>query len=156
MRGGVLEFLVVLVKMRAIHCGTLEVGQFSFLATNSVGSRVKAMCFANEDSDLKWYKNGLELLSENDGLSLRNLDDALVLSIPNVQSKHSGNYTCRATNQGGRSEFSAVLVVNAEPSWLSVPRDITLTRNSKTEVECKADGFPEPFVTWSRNGGEYS
>lgn len=48
--------------------------------------------------------------------------------------------------------FSTFLV---PPRWILEPTDKAFAQGSDAAVECKADGFPKPVVTWKRATGKY-
>ncbi|XP_073949185.1 Down syndrome cell adhesion molecule 1 isoform X9 [Choristoneura fumiferana] len=77
-----------------------------------------------------------------------------VLSITSVSANHQGNYTCIVQNAAGRAEHVATLIVNVPPRWILEPTDKAFAQGSNAKVECKADGFPKPQVTWKRAGGD--
>ncbi|XP_025834469.1 Down syndrome cell adhesion molecule-like protein Dscam2 isoform X32 [Agrilus planipennis] len=76
------------------------------------------------------------------------------LSIDSVQYEHSGLYTCIASNLAGTSTHSAYLRVNVPPRWIQEPIDKAFAQGSDAKVDCKADGFPKPTVTWKRATGD--
>lgn len=41
------------------------------------------------------------------------------------------------------------------PRWILEPTDKAFAQASDAKVECKADGFPKPSVTWKRASGVY-
>ncbi|CAH1154339.1 unnamed protein product [Phaedon cochleariae] len=75
------------------------------------------------------------------------------LSIETVGADHSGTYTCFAENKAGSTSYSALLNVNVPPRWILEPTDKAFAQGSDAVVECKADGFPKPVVTWKRATG---
>ncbi|XP_061703813.1 cell adhesion molecule Dscam2 isoform X16 [Cydia pomonella] len=77
-----------------------------------------------------------------------------VLTITSVSANHQGNYTCIVQNAAGRAEHVATLVVNVPPRWILEPTDKAFAQGSDAKVECKADGFPKPQVTWKRAEGD--
>lgn len=40
------------------------------------------------------------------------------------------------------------------PRWILEPTDKAFAQGSDAKVECKADGFPRPQVTWKRAAGK--
>lgn len=38
----------------------------------------------------------------------------------------------------------------AAPRWRKEPNGTVLTLDGRVNVDCQADGFPEPKITWSR------
>ncbi|XP_026733071.1 Down syndrome cell adhesion molecule-like protein Dscam2 isoform X14 [Trichoplusia ni] len=79
---------------------------------------------------------------------------ASLLTINSVNANHQGNYTCIVQNAAGRAEYAATLVVNVPPRWILEPTDKAFAQGSDAKVECKADGFPKPQVTWKRAEGD--
>ncbi|XP_064216083.1 Down syndrome cell adhesion molecule isoform X20 [Tribolium castaneum] len=75
------------------------------------------------------------------------------LTIDDVQAHHAGTYTCWAANNAGNASFSSYLRVNVPPRWILEPTDKAFAQGSDAAVECKADGFPRPVVTWKRATG---
>ncbi len=39
------------------------------------------------------------------------------------------------------------------PRWILEPTDKAFAQGSDAKIECKADGFPKPAVTWKRAAG---
>lgn len=40
------------------------------------------------------------------------------------------------------------------PRWILEPTDKAFAQGSNAKVECKADGFPKPQVTWKKSVGK--
>lgn len=40
------------------------------------------------------------------------------------------------------------------PRWILEPTDKAFAQGSNAKVECKADGFPKPQVTWKKSVGQ--
>ncbi|XP_037715210.1 Down syndrome cell adhesion molecule-like protein Dscam2 isoform X1 [Drosophila subpulchrella] len=77
-----------------------------------------------------------------------------MLSIPSATQAHTGRYTCIASNKAGTTTYSADLTVNVPPRWILEPTDKAFAQGSDAKVECKADGFPKPQVTWKKAVGD--
>ncbi|XP_076672533.1 Down syndrome cell adhesion molecule 1 isoform X36 [Andrena cerasifolii] len=77
-----------------------------------------------------------------------------VLTVESVAARHAGEYTCSASNRAGATTHSAQLIVNVPPRWILEPTDKAFAQGSDARVECKADGFPKPQVTWKRAAGD--
>ncbi|XP_059046511.1 cell adhesion molecule Dscam2 isoform X29 [Achroia grisella] len=137
-----------------------QVTQFNFGEDIlNAGDTVSLTCTVGKgDLPLKihWQLNDQILYSgNNNGIIInRNGKRISVLSIDNVQHEHIGNYTCIAENDAGHSSHSAVLNVNVPPRWILEPTDKAFAQGSDAKVECKADGFPKPQVTWKRAEGD--
>ncbi|XP_053612862.1 cell adhesion molecule Dscam1 isoform X46 [Plodia interpunctella] len=123
----------------------------------NAGDTVSLTCTVGKgDLPLKihWQLNDQILNSVNGILINRAGKRISILSIENVKHDHIGNYTCIAENDAGRSSHSAVLNVNVPPRWILEPTDKAFAQGSDAKVECKADGFPKPQVTWKRAEGD--
>ncbi|XP_076265903.1 Down syndrome cell adhesion molecule 1 isoform X33 [Rhynchophorus ferrugineus] len=75
------------------------------------------------------------------------------LTIESVSHKLAGNYTCQVRNAAGEASYTTELQVNVPPRWILEPTDKAFAQGSDAAVECKADGFPKPVVTWKRATG---
>ncbi|XP_011645358.1 Down syndrome cell adhesion molecule-like protein Dscam2 isoform X3 [Pogonomyrmex barbatus] len=76
------------------------------------------------------------------------------LTIESVAARHAGEYSCTASNTAGTATHSSILSVNVPPRWILEPTDKAFAQGSDARVECKADGFPKPQVTWKRAAGD--
>ncbi|XP_040165855.1 Down syndrome cell adhesion molecule-like protein Dscam2 isoform X6 [Anopheles arabiensis] len=106
---------------------------------------------------IQWYLNEVAVDQLDPFYNINQADfgkKAKALSIDGVNERHVGNYTCRATNQAEVTTFSAVLNVNVPPRWILEPTDKAFAQGSNAKVECKADGFPKPQVTWKKAVGD--
>lgn len=70
-----------------------------------------------------------------------------------VSSRHSGRYTCVATNNAAKVNESAELLVKVPPQWSFEPQDVSTLLGNSLNVHCKATGFPPPQITWLRGHG---
>ncbi|VEN53577.1 unnamed protein product [Callosobruchus maculatus] len=100
-----------------------------------------------------WLHNNYSVADMEDILISKAGKKISTLSIDSVSAKHSGEYTCVAENEAGSSQYSARLNVNVPPRWILEPTDKAFAQGSDAVVECKADGFPKPVVTWKRATG---
>ncbi|XP_076265872.1 Down syndrome cell adhesion molecule 1 isoform X5 [Rhynchophorus ferrugineus] len=121
-----------------------------------VGQSVQVQCFVSEGDlplQITWQLNGEDF---DDRLELTPIPvgkRSSILMFESVTASHAGNYTCRASNAAGSSSFSSELQVNVPPRWILEPTDKAFAQGSDAAVECKADGFPKPVVTWKRATG---
>ena len=67
-----------------------------------------------------------------------------------VSSRHSGKYTCIATNKAAKVNETAELQVKVPPQWTFEPQDVSTLLGNALYVHCKATGFPPPQITWLR------
>lgn len=81
------------------------------------GDRVGVACIVSKGDPpimIKWTKDGRPLRQLSlPGLSvMSNSAFSSTLMVDNLKSKHSGNYTCKATNTWAESKHTAELRVN--------------------------------------------
>eukprot|EP00102_Acyrthosiphon_pisum_P025418 XP_016662628.1 PREDICTED: Down syndrome cell adhesion molecule-like protein Dscam2 isoform X16 [Acyrthosiphon pisum] len=127
---------------------------FSFGDTPSnAGNTVQVACTVSEgDKPLRisWNFYGEEL-SSNMGVSTMPVGESMnALFISSVAPSNRGNYTCVAQNSAGLDSFTAQLLVNVPPRWILEPTDKAFAQGGDAKIECKADGFPKPQVTWKK------
>ncbi|XP_050081262.1 cell adhesion molecule Dscam2 isoform X16 [Anopheles maculipalpis] len=105
---------------------------------------------------LEWLHNGELVSKSNDyGISIVHSSRRVsTLTIESIRDHHAGNYTCRARNLAGVVEQSSQLIINVPPRWILEPTDKAFAQGSNAKVECKADGFPKPQVTWKKAVGD--
>ncbi|XP_050346764.1 cell adhesion molecule Dscam2 isoform X4 [Nymphalis io] len=123
----------------------------------NAGDTVGIQCMVTKGDvplNIKWYLNGKDVTTIQ-GVSVTKIGHkSSSLSIEAVSFIHKGLYTCYAANQAGHANYSAELIVNVPPRWILEPTDKAFAQGSDAKVECKADGFPKPQVTWKRAEGD--
>lgn len=72
------------------------------------------------------------------------------LVFKDVSSRHSGKYTCVATNKAAKVNQTAELLVKVPPQWTFEPQDVSTLLGNPLYVHCNATGFPPPQITWLR------
>ncbi|CAH0555675.1 unnamed protein product [Brassicogethes aeneus] len=121
-----------------------------------VSDSVSVQCaISNGDMPVKfsWMLNGKPIYNDEKFTIGSFGKKVSVLSIDNLSEEHIGNYTCLAANRAGISSYSAELLIKVPPRWILEPTDKAFAQGSDAAVECKADGFPKPTVTWKRATG---
>ncbi|KAL6435024.1 hypothetical protein ACFW04_005260 [Cataglyphis niger] len=123
------------------------------------GEQVSAMCSILKGDlpiEIQWSLNGelITRLSHPDIIITNTGKKTSVLTIESVTARHAGEYSCVASNLVGSVSRSAILSVNVPPRWILEPTDKAFAQGSDARVECKADGFPKPQVTWKRAAGD--
>ncbi|XP_068620593.1 cell adhesion molecule Dscam1 [Battus philenor] len=105
----------------------------------------------------RWEKNGQPVTSSPyapSGIITRRMDEySASLVIEHITSLHSGNYTCIASNIAGSERFTVPLTVNVPPRWRLEPNDIAVAAGQDVTLQCQADGYPKPNITWKKAVG---
>ncbi|XP_043680622.1 Down syndrome cell adhesion molecule-like protein Dscam2 isoform X36 [Vespula pensylvanica] len=106
--------------------------------------------------DISWAFNGtpIDISRGSDVVVGSTNKKNSVLTIESVAARHAGEYTCSASNRAGAASHTALLTVNVPPRWILEPTDKAFAQGSDARVECKADGFPKPQITWKRAAGD--
>lgn len=73
-----------------------------------------------------------------------------LLVIREVHDFHSGILTCTASNNLGSISVSAklILVANQRPYIVEGPASISIEKGSQVTFSCRAQGYPNPEITW--------
>ncbi|XP_037715226.1 Down syndrome cell adhesion molecule-like protein Dscam2 isoform X15 [Drosophila subpulchrella] len=104
--------------------------------------------------NITWYYNG-EPAGDLPGVTiLMHGRRSSSLNIESVGGDHAGNYACKGANRAGETLAETTLSVKVPPRWILEPTDKAFAQGSDAKVECKADGFPKPQVTWKKAVGD--
>ncbi|XP_066911984.1 basement membrane-specific heparan sulfate proteoglycan core protein-like [Clytia hemisphaerica] len=98
----------------------------------------------------------IDWVSETGDLPKEATTNRGVLTIVNVQRKHSGLYTCIGSNQHSTDRVTVQLKVGVlEPPRASVsPPYGTVDIGESIEFQCSVTGYPLPTITWKRGNGK--
>ncbi|XP_054089354.1 cell adhesion molecule Dscam2 isoform X47 [Zeugodacus cucurbitae] len=126
--------------------------------TADMGEIASASCVVPKGDlpvKIRWSLNSAPIVHGENGFSIIRLNKRTSsLNIDSLAAFHRGTYKCIATNEAGTSEYVAELQVNVPPRWILEPTDKAFAQGSDAKVECKADGFPKPQVTWKKAVGD--
>ena len=88
----------------------------------------------------------LQLVKETNG-------NTLVISL--AEEVDAGDYVCKvSTNKPIEIKHSVKIGVNARPRWTNEPTDKQFPQGSNAKIDCKADGFPQPKISWKKAVGK--
>nr|XP_050869926.1 cell adhesion molecule Dscam2-like isoform X18 [Vespula vulgaris] len=121
------------------------------------GDTVTATCTVlkgDRPVQIEWALNGEPISRDRSDVWISTNERVSLLTIDAVTERHAGEYTCTASNVAGGTSYSASLAVNVPPRWILEPTDKAFAQGSDARVECKADGFPKPQITWKRAAGD--
>lgn len=76
------------------------------------------------------------------------------LEISNLRASDSGTYVCRLESQPSPIELHHFLDVQYPPKVEAVsPPEHHVRKGDNVQLECKAEGNPQPVISWSRLEG---
>ncbi|XP_066996259.2 cell adhesion molecule Dscam2 [Anabrus simplex] len=153
---------------RTAHSATLSVNvppaitPFSF-GELSAGERVRVTCSVKRGDPplyITWLKDARSLPTTpgpHDDLDLiiQDVEEySSVLAIRSVSSRHSGNYTCVASNRARNTTYTAQLLVTVPPTWVVEPKNSAAKLGQQAMLDCRVEGFPQPSITWKKSSGQ--
>ncbi|XP_047109675.1 Down syndrome cell adhesion molecule-like protein Dscam2 [Schistocerca piceifrons] len=132
------------------------VAPFTFQPNLREGARAQVGCgVSSGDLPIRfsWLKDKAPI-PKSLQVSEKQVSDFLsVLLFSKLSSRHSGTYTCVASNNAASANHSAQLQVNVAPQWLLEPHDTSALSGNPLSIHCRAQGFPQPAVSWLRGQG---
>lgn len=97
-----------------------------------------------------WSKDGVPIRA-SDRLSQEQYGKSLLIKM--VMFEDQGTYTCEASNGVGEAKsYSISLQVLAIPYFTKEPELVNAADDETVEIECAAEGVPEPQIKWIHNG----
>ncbi|NWQ77372.1 HMCN1 protein, partial [Columbina picui] len=132
--------------------GSDEISQLTVLE----GSLISLICESSgiPPPSLTWKKNGSALLADLSG-RVRVLSGGRQLQISVAEKSDAASYACIASNVAGSAKKEYSLQVYIRPTILnsgSRPSEVVVTQGNAVSLECKAQGVPEPGITWMKDG----
>ncbi|CAK1602580.1 unnamed protein product [Parnassius mnemosyne] len=132
-----------------------KIAGFSFPADLVEGSSIQVLCgITSGDKPVyfSWLKDGQHIPS-NLQVQEKSLDEFSFLIFSHVTSKHSGEYTCVASNNAAEVNHTARLAVKVAPSWVYEPQDVSALLGTQIIAQCSTKGYPEPQIAWLKGQG---
>lgn len=127
-----------------------KITPFQFPEELEVGGSTQATCsLVSGDKPIQftWHKDNLPIPSALK-VEQKNMDFFSLLIIHELTSSHSGEYTCRATNDFGTVSHSAALIVKETPTWVWRAQNTSVSAGSALLLPCSAKGQPTPRISW--------
>ncbi|CAH0562134.1 unnamed protein product [Brassicogethes aeneus] len=131
---------------------------FSFPSSLQEGGRAQVTCYVTSGDlpiHFSWHKDN-DPISASLQVEERAAEFYSMLIFKEVSSRHSGAYTCMASNSAARANYTAHLIVKVAPQWLKEPQDVSVLLGHPVLVDCLAKGSPEPQITWLKGQGKIS
>ncbi|XP_049799762.1 Down syndrome cell adhesion molecule-like protein Dscam2 [Schistocerca nitens] len=117
------------------------------------GMRIHLTCIISKGDfpvAIHWLKDG-KAVPHGQSITEKTIDDySSTLSFNGLVVKHSGNYTCQASNAAAVTNYTVSVVVNVPPTWRHEPNDTEVVLGSSLMVDCAADGSPLPSILWRK------
>ncbi|CAL4122421.1 unnamed protein product, partial [Meganyctiphanes norvegica] len=129
---------------------------FQFLREFNEGQRTQITCSVSQGDlpmTINWLKNGGHLQHDPNIETKMISDFSKALVFRKLQEHHAGSYTCEVTNIVGSANHSATLRIKVRPRWITEPQDQSVLLGSSVMLECSAQGYPQPFITWMTSTG---
>ncbi|KAL0892915.1 hypothetical protein ABMA27_014593 [Loxostege sticticalis] len=127
-----------------------KIASFHFPEELEVGGSTQASCsLVSGDKPIQftWHKDNLPIPSVLK-VEQKNMDFFTILIIQDLTSAHSGEYTCKATNDFGTVSHSAALVVKEPPTWVWRAQNTSVSAGASLLLPCSAKGQPSPRISW--------
>ncbi|XP_035221790.1 Down syndrome cell adhesion molecule-like protein Dscam2 [Stegodyphus dumicola] len=129
---------------------------FNLPPSVQMGQRLSITCTVIKGDPpitLKWLRDDHVLKKDGD-VRIHNLADySSTLLFDPVKPEHRANYTCIASNEAGSERHSAAMVIHVPPRWKSEPNDVDVIKGRSVMIDCEAEGFPPPRLTWRKAEG---
>ncbi|XP_050670945.1 cell adhesion molecule Dscam2-like [Leptidea sinapis] len=123
---------------------------FQFPEELEFGGSTQATCSlvsGDKPIQFSWHKDNLPIPSVLK-VEQKNMDFFTILVIQDLNSMHSGEYSCRATNDYGSATHTASLVVKEPPSWVWKAQNTSVSAGAAVLLPCSAKGQPLPRISW--------
>jgi hypothetical protein len=110
-----------------------------------VGATITLNCNVQWSSQPpNWYFNGVPITSDGTNYLIQTES----LRILTAQQSDSGEYTCTASNEFGRTERSFPLIIGVPPQITVRPANITVMSGSSVVLPCTVISNPPSNITW--------
>ncbi|XP_073979424.1 cell adhesion molecule Dscam2-like isoform X3 [Rhodnius prolixus] len=130
-----------------------EIQEFHFPSNLQEGHRAHVSCTVISGDlpiQMTWLKDGRPVPREPD-LQEQHHQFVSNLLFGNLAGRHSGRYTCIASNAAAQTNFTSNLVVRVGPKWMTEPQDTSVLHQHSVYLHCQASGYPPPNIAWSKS-----
>lgn len=102
--------------------------------------------------DIKWTKDGAELITGGRIRYLWEDEESLSLVIKNVLVDDAGIYTIKARNELGEDSTQIELIVKSAPKIIKPQKDMLQLETEDIAMAVQIQGSPTPEVKWFKDG----
>ncbi|XP_072932101.1 cell adhesion molecule Dscam2-like [Epargyreus clarus] len=127
-----------------------KIAPFQFPEELEVGGSTQATCSlvsGDKPIQFSWHKDNLPIPSVLK-VEQKNMDFFTILIIQDLSSVHTGEYSCRATNDFGTVSHSSSLTVKEPPTWVWRAQNTSVSAGAAVLLPCSAKGQPLPRISW--------
>ncbi|XP_049878899.1 Down syndrome cell adhesion molecule-like protein Dscam2 [Pectinophora gossypiella] len=145
-------------ELQLIVSNPPEIEPFSFSANLQEGKRAQVSCSVTSGDmpvHFTWLKDNGPIPSSLQ-VEERGADFFSNLVFKEVSARHSGLYTCVASNSAAKVNYTAELVVKVSPKWVVEPKDEAVLAGEPVALHCQTTGSPTPQITWHKQRGSGS
>ncbi|XP_023034507.1 Down syndrome cell adhesion molecule-like protein Dscam2 isoform X1 [Drosophila willistoni] len=131
---------------------------FKFPKNLQEGGRAQITC-AVSSGDMPIYfswKKDESTISSSLQITEKKEEFYSLLVFKDISSRHSGKYTCYASNAAAKVNYTAELQVRVAPRWSYEPMDTAIMLGNTISINCEAEGYPIPAITWFKGQGKTS
>ncbi|XP_042899058.1 cell adhesion molecule Dscam1 isoform X2 [Parasteatoda tepidariorum] len=143
------------MHMSVLVAPTIENAMLPEVLYAKESTKTKVMCSVSQGDppiQIMWRKNGHAVTIDKD-VTVQNLEDSSILMFRRISSKHSGNYTCFASNMAASVNRTTQIIVNVPPRWKVEPTNSFAVVGKTVVMHCSSDGYPSPRIYWKKAAG---
>ncbi|XP_052126487.1 cell adhesion molecule Dscam2-like isoform X3 [Frankliniella occidentalis] len=133
-----------------------EIAPFQFPSTLVEGNRAQVSCSLISGDlpiSISWRKDGGPL-PRDQAVNSQQMEFFSHLTFSDLRARHTGRYTCIASNAAATANYSADLVVRVAPTWMVEPSDESAVFLQPAALHCQVRGYPPPVTMWLRESGD--
>ncbi|XP_034237502.1 Down syndrome cell adhesion molecule-like protein Dscam2 [Thrips palmi] len=133
-----------------------EMAPFQFPSTLVEGNRAQVSCSLISGDlpiSISWRKDGGPL-PRDQAVNSQQMEFFSHLTFSDLRARHTGRYTCIASNAAATANYSADLVVRVAPTWVVEPSDEAAVFLQPAALHCQVRGYPPPVTMWLRESGD--